>query len=226
MGLFEPQTRVRFLFACLLAAVFSSSTIQANIFVGLKNLFLTPNNFHAIEKGKAYRSATMGPKSLARRIRKHGIDIVIILRALNNRERWWRREAGVLKRLGIQMYNVPLSAQKLPSAENVRKLITIMDHASKENKRVLIHCHAGADRTGMVAALWQVTQQGFSPAEAGKQLSDSFGHFSSRFPAPTTFVRSIPAQNSREWLLRSYNPVMVAGSKKELIPGPTIGGVR
>lgn len=223
MGHITTRTCVR---AFLLLIFCTIQGAHANIFVGLKNLFLSPNNFHEIQKDKAYRSATMGPKSLARRIRKHGIKVVVVLRKLDSRERWWRREAGVLKRLGIQMYNVPLSAQKLPSKENVRQLIAIMDNATKKGQRVLIHCHAGADRTGMVAALWQITQQGFTPAEAGRQLSDSFGHFSSRFPAPTTFVRSIPEQNSRQWLLEHYNPVIVAGDKKDLIPGTTIGGAK
>lgn len=220
MGHRTTRTFVR---AFLLLLLCSTHSAQANFLVGLKNLFLTPNNFHAIQESKAYRSATMGPKSLAHRIRKHGINVVVILRKLDKTQRWWRREAGVLKQLGITMYNIPLSAQKLPSPENVRKLVAIMDNVNKKEQRMLIHCHAGADRTGMVAALWQITQQGFTPAEAGRQLSDSFGHFSSRFPAPTMFVRSIPEQNSREWLLKHYSPIIVAGENRNLVPDSTIG---
>ena len=93
MGHFTTRTGVR---ALLLLIFCTAQSAQANIFVGLKNLFLTTNNFHTIQEGKAYRSATMGPKSLARRIRKHNIKAVVILRKLNNCERWWRREAGVL----------------------------------------------------------------------------------------------------------------------------------
>ena len=203
--------------ALLLLACMSIHSAQANIFSGIKNL-LFGNNFHTIEKGKAYRSATMGAKSLARRIRRHNIKVVIVLRKIDPKQKWWRRQAGVLKRLGIQFYNVSLSAQQLPSAENVRKIVSIMDNASRANKAILLHCISGCDRTGLISALYQITQLGFSPAEAGRQLSDSYGHFSSRFPAMQLLVRSIPAENSRHWLLHEYDPVAVAGTRTNLIP--------
>jgi undecaprenyl-diphosphatase len=43
-------------------------------------------------------------------------------------------------------------------------------------KPVLIHCNAGADRTGLVAALYQV-EHGVAPAQAAKELSLHYGHF-------------------------------------------------
>jgi hypothetical protein len=40
----------------------------------------------------------------------------------------------------------------------------------------LIHCFAGADRTGLVAAMWKVIVDKKLKTEAEKQLSIFFGH--------------------------------------------------
>jgi undecaprenyl-diphosphatase len=42
---------------------------------------------------------------------------------------------------------------------------------------VLIHCKQGADRTGLVAAMWKVIVDKEPKSEARKQLSPIFFHF-------------------------------------------------
>ncbi|MBW2127151.1 MAG: hypothetical protein JRH08_16110 [Deltaproteobacteria bacterium] len=42
---------------------------------------------------------------------------------------------------------------------------------------MLIHCKAGADRAGLIAAAWKLRQQKETPQNAYKQLSIYYGHF-------------------------------------------------
>ena len=44
-------------------------------------------------------------------------------------------------------------------------------------KPLLIHCKSGADRAGLVSALYQYALAGAPAAEADRQLSLAYGHF-------------------------------------------------
>jgi len=161
------------------------------------------DNFHTIEPKKAYRSGTMPIRNLARKIRKYKIKTVINLRGAMPHKRWWRRENSFLKKLGINFYNVHMSARTLPSKENLLTLLDIFKHAPRP---VLIHCQAGADRTGEAAALWQLTQQKLSKRKALRQLSTSYGHISQRYPAKRFFIKQ---WKGASWARRKYHPELL-----------------
>src|SRR5947209_4291769 len=53
----------------------------------------------------------------------------------------------------------------------------ILDIVRGAPKPLLIHCKSGADRTGLVAALYRYAEGGASAAEADRELSLAYGHF-------------------------------------------------
>ncbi|WP_339950633.1 tyrosine-protein phosphatase, partial [uncultured Albimonas sp.] len=76
---------------------------------------------------------------------------------------------------------------------------------------VLFHCKSGADRAGLMAALWMVLREGRSAAEASGQLSLRYGHLSrgptgvlDRFFAEATAAeaRGVPF---RQWIETEYD---------------------
>jgi protein tyrosine phosphatase (PTP) superfamily phosphohydrolase (DUF442 family) len=185
-----------------LTLVIFTLPLQASIFKGGWNL-LFGNNFHELQSGVAYRSGTMSPRKLAKKIRKHGIRTVINLRGAQPQKKWWLKQNALLKKMGIAFYNIPMNAKTLPSRRNIIELLDVFDHAQRP---LLIHCQAGADRTSEAAALWKITQEGATPEEALKQLSPSFGHLRKRYPAKTFFIRLLPEKNVRAWIEQHYDP--------------------
>ncbi len=66
-----------------------------------------------------------------------------------------------------------LSAREELTIDQMRNLVRIVREVPKP---LLVHCSAGADRTGLVSALYEL-DRGQPPKVAVKQLSIFYGHF-------------------------------------------------
>lgn len=133
---------------------------------------LEEGNFHQITKGEAYRSAQMDGEKLTTCIVNYHIKSIINLRGKLN-ESWYAKEMKVCSNYGVRHYDVFLSAYHEPPAEATRILMDIFRTAPRP---ILIHCQGGADRSGLVAAMWKVCVDKEPKGEAGKQLSILYGH--------------------------------------------------
>lgn len=143
---------------------------------GSYRLYLSEQgNFHAITPGEAYRSAQLDRDELEHYIKKYGIKSILCLRndTDGGNAAWYKEEVKVGAENGIVHYFVPISQKREPEARNVAEILRIFHSAPRP---VLIHCKAGADRTGLAAAMWKVSVNKESKAEAGKQLSLRFFH--------------------------------------------------
>lgn len=129
-------------------------------------------NFHAIVSGEAYRSSQMSAEQLTGVIQKYGIKSVINLRG-TNASPWYQGEIKTTDRLGVQHYDFALSANEEVELPQMDEIIRTLRAAPKP---VLIHCKAGADRSGLVSALYCLAIKGRSPAEADRELSVWYGH--------------------------------------------------
>jgi protein tyrosine/serine phosphatase len=130
-------------------------------------------NFHPITYGEAYRSAQLDRDEFEYYIKKHDIKSIVNLRGEHPDEKWYAEEIAVSAEHNVQHFNIALSSSKEPSEEDVRQLIDMFQNAPRP---VLIHCQAGADRSGLAAAIWKVIIDKEPKSEAGKQLSIIFGH--------------------------------------------------
>ena len=130
-------------------------------------------NFHPITPGEAYRSAQLDQDELEYYIRKFEIRSVINLRGKNDGESWYREETATCRKLDVRHYDLGLSADKAPSSRKIEKLLRIFRIAPRP---VLVHCKAGADRSGLAAALWKVVIDGAPKSVAREHLSIRYGH--------------------------------------------------
>ena len=131
-------------------------------------------NFYTITPGEAYRSAQPGAKKLERYLKQYGIKSIINLRGKNPDKAWYQEELKVSKDSGAALYSVALSSKHPPDEKELKELIRIFNNAPRP---VLIHCKRGADRTGLVAAMWKVFVDKEPKREAKKQLSPFYFHF-------------------------------------------------
>jgi protein tyrosine/serine phosphatase len=130
-------------------------------------------NFHEITPGEAYRSAQLDGDELEHYIKKYGIRSILNLRGENAEMQWYRDEIKISNSYNLAHYDIALSSSIEPTKEEARKIVEIFKTAPRP---LLIHCQAGADRSGLVAAMWKVVVDKESKSNAKKQLSFLYGH--------------------------------------------------
>lgn len=130
-------------------------------------------NFHPITQGEAYRSAQLNRDELAYYIKQYNIKSVLNLRGENLSSSWYKEEKVACAKHNVTHFDISLSAYREPDNAEVNKLIKVFKFAPRP---ILIHCQAGADRSGLAAAMWKVVVDGAPKSEAAKQLSFLYGH--------------------------------------------------
>jgi protein tyrosine/serine phosphatase len=114
-----------------------------------------------------YRSEKIEPKFLPQ-LQQLGITTVISFRKFH-------RYDEIFKKAGIKMVRVPMLTWRLRDAE-IKKAL---NHINQANGKVLIHCQHGADRTGLVAAMYRIVEQGWSKQDALDELKNGgYGYHS------------------------------------------------
>jgi protein tyrosine/serine phosphatase len=154
-------------------------------------------NFHPIVEGQAYRSAQLNPIQLVQYIKAYKIRSILNLRGLNIGSAWYEKERWAAEKLHVKLLDYGISANHDVSEADIDALLSIIRNAPKP---ILIHCKAGADRSGLVAALYLYSMEGNTAEEASKQLSVSYGHipmWSSTQAMDRTFWRYIAAHTKR-----------------------------
>jgi protein tyrosine phosphatase (PTP) superfamily phosphohydrolase (DUF442 family) len=130
-------------------------------------------NWHAVIPGQVYRCAQLSHDQLLDGIRRSGIRTVVNLRGTSPDFDWYLGESRATRDADIDQEDITFSAYRLPSPDELRRLIDVFDHAEYP---LLLHCRQGVDRTGLASALLLLLKTDSTPAEARKQLGPRYGH--------------------------------------------------
>ena len=124
-------------------------------------------NFHRVEDG-LFRSAQPDGKGLAR-LGELGVATVLNLRSDHD-------DASLPVPPGLRLLRVPMRAWSLRDDRLLEALRIVAD---TRNRPLLVHCQAGADRTGAVIALYRIVVQRWEKAEAIREMREGgFNHHS------------------------------------------------
>lgn len=152
------------------------------IFLAAGGLYLgwlqVSGNFNTVVQGELYRSGQLSATQLADYASQHGIKTIINLRGDNTGGSWYDAEIAEAKRLGIRHLDFGMSARRELTKDQAFALIALMRDAQKP---LLIHCKAGADRSGLASALYMAAIKKAGEAQSEAQLSIRYGHFSLPF---------------------------------------------
>ena len=157
------------------------------------------DNFHVIEWGRAYRTAQLDAETLGLLVDLLGIRTVVNLRGENISEPWYDNERTLLDGKGVTLIDVRMSANELPRREELLKLY---DAFLTAEEPILMHCQAGADRTGAAAAIWRMVVLGDSREAAARELCICYGHFEAVTPEMDELVRIF--EPDRDWIEEEY----------------------
>lgn len=131
------------------------------------------DNLNDVQSGRVYRSGQLSPARLKEVIEERQIRTVVNLRGCCPDFEWHRQECKVTHDTGVSQEDIFLSAVRLPSPTEVRRLLHVLDHSDYP---ILLHCRQGVDRTGLAAVMVQLLTGGVALTEAREQLSLRYGY--------------------------------------------------
>ena len=116
-------------------------------------------NFHQVSEN-LYRGAQPHRGGL-KKLSELGIKTIINLRGASEETRNEQVEAEAS---GMRYFNIPMSGLGRPSDDQVERALSIID--ARENWPVFVHCQRGADRTGVVIAVYRMMREQWTEQQA------------------------------------------------------------
>ena len=126
---------------------------------GVPNLHrVTPTLLRSAQPGAASAPALLGL----------GVRTVVSLRS-------FKPDAGAMRVAGLRLLRVPINTWYIRDHHVVRALDLVIE--AERDGGVLMHCLHGADRTGIVSALYRIVVQGWTKDAARQEmLEGGFGY--------------------------------------------------
>jgi hypothetical protein len=129
-------------------------------------------NLAVVDPDRVIRSS-QPTSDLPRWIKDFRLRSILNLRGGNPSDWWYDAEVKTALAQGVTFYDLPLSATRRPTR---RELLIVLDLLKRCPYPLLIHCKSGADRTGLVSALYLLVNRDQPPEAAENAFSIDFGH--------------------------------------------------
>ncbi|PAJ76589.1 dual specificity protein phosphatase family protein [Burkholderia ubonensis] len=144
------------------------------------------DNLHRITPS-LYRSALLSREDVPE-LQKLGIRKVISFRAFHSDER-------ILAGTQITMQRIPINTWYIRDEDMVAALRALRD--ADRDGPVLIHCQHGADRTGLVSALYRMVYQGWTREQALDELQHGGYGFHAIWQNITYYLQHVDVERLR-----------------------------
>jgi hypothetical protein len=146
-----------------------------------RSVYTYQKRLRVVTPGRVYRSGQMTAEGFADAVARLHLRTIINVQDDNLDpdldETFWGRgtikESELCRRLGVRY--VPLSPILLPrrlaahaQPPCIAQLLAVLDDES--SYPVLIHCHAGLHRTGVLTAVYRMEYEGWSAGEAYREM--------------------------------------------------------
>jgi protein tyrosine/serine phosphatase len=158
------------------------------------------SNLREVDAGSFYRSGQLGADRLRDTIDALGIKTIINLRGVRPQMGWYRDEVAVAREKGVRLISLRFGADRLPHR---RDLVELLDALRDAERPILVHCRAGADRSGVASAIYQMEYMGRQKQEALEMLTLRYFHIAWLRPAKRYFIERYQGE---EWARTRYDP--------------------
>jgi protein tyrosine/serine phosphatase len=152
--------------ALLLAAIVAVNHEQVT---ALRDRFI-PKRWGVVVEGKIYRSGQISQYLVKEVLRAHRIQTVVDLTFDNPEDVNHQAEIAAIAELGIARKLCPLDSDGTGDAHIYAQAVAVVAASARQDKPVLVHCVAGAQRTGGVVALYRLLVEGQSPANVLQEM--------------------------------------------------------
>jgi protein tyrosine phosphatase (PTP) superfamily phosphohydrolase (DUF442 family) len=184
-------------------------------------------NLREVIPGRLYRAGQPSSSKIKKYASNLGIKTIFNLKGCCDPTPWYVDEAGAAQDAGISLEEFSFSAGRLPPPPTLKRLVEAIEGAEEP---LLVHCHQGIDRTGMVVALWLLLKTQTPPEEAVKELSLRYMHLPwGRTGNLDNFLawyqewlkksdRPHSPKNLKEWLTEVYVPGFAKATYTQVEP--------
>ncbi len=113
------------------------------------NALLKRQNFHEVVPGEVFRSAQLSGSELKRKTLRHDLRSIINLRQPRSGEDWYQEEMAAVSDLGITHHTIGM----FQGSPRIDQIMELHDLIKTVERPFLVHCRAGADRTGLASVM-------------------------------------------------------------------------
>lgn len=131
---------------------------------------LVPKNFGTVEPGVLYRSGGLTTVAFKSVVDKHAIRTVVDLGGFDTDPAADRRAQRAAEAMGVTRIVLPLSGDATGDPNRYVEALRIMSDPASQP--VLVHCSAGAQRTGCAVALFRSVIEGWDDETALREAED------------------------------------------------------
>ena len=127
---------------------------------------LFPKRFSPVIEDSLYRSGRIHPDLLPKVLREHGIDTIVTLTHEAQDHPWQKEEKRIAEELGVDIVRFPLQGNGTGDPASYQGALGRIHEELGSGRQVLVHCAAGAQRTGGAVFLYRTLVLGESPESA------------------------------------------------------------
>lgn len=129
-----------------------------------------PKNFGEVVPKAVYRSGQISPAQIGRTLQNHSIGVIINLQHYDPTDAGQLFEEKVARERGVDYYRIAMSGDGTGEPEQYAKAIELINQCVQRRRPVLVHCGAGAERTGGVIAAYSLLVRHRSPGDVVDEL--------------------------------------------------------
>lgn len=131
---------------------------------------LVAKRWGVVEPGKIYRSGQISSHLIEPMLIENKIEKVIALNGSDLKKLYLKTEVETAQKLNIDHQVLHLIGDGTGDVEDYAEAVAEIMRCEKAGKPVLVHCAAGAQRTGGVVAAYRMLVQKKTPDEAYQEL--------------------------------------------------------
>lgn len=136
--------------------------------LGIYYRYFYIKHFRVVQEGVLYRSGQPDGRDLERLRDAYGVRTIVDLRRSDEQDGAeglsLAEERLEVEQLGLRFFHLPMHGDAKVDPKIVNRWLEIA--RDPEHPPILIHCKAGVDRTGLLAAVYRIRIQGWTPQKA------------------------------------------------------------
>jgi protein-tyrosine phosphatase len=163
------------------------------VWFGVIRYNVIPKRFGVVEQGRIYRSGQISAPLIKKTLIKYNIRVIIDLSSADPNDHDKQAEKQAAAELNIKVLRFSMSGNGTADVNDYASAVAAIANAEKQNLPVLVHCAAGAQRTGGVIATYRLLVQKKDPAFVISEMK-RYGWNSKDNPALVPYLNSNMAE--------------------------------
>jgi len=155
------------LFAAVLAVAFSFPLIgQTNPTSSIKHANVTLPSVHIKNFGQINENYYRGAQPEGQDYNDlASLGVKTVINLINDEK---GEEVATVQRMGMKYVHIPMTTSTPPTPDQIKQFLSLVEDPA--NQPVFVHCVGGKHRTGVMTAIYRMTEDGWNSDQAFKEM--------------------------------------------------------